>query len=233
MQNYSLTGLRGPRPANARDLTGFTFSMWTVMSWAGSKSGRGHWNCQCSCGTKAVVAHAALMHHVSQSCGKTTQCSKVPPSYAPAADRRFQNLAGNEYDDLTVLQHQGKVGNHQYWQCLCSCGVRVSKTSTALLRGVTHRSCGHETKLDGTISSRFEQQKEDEYLMIKLWLSLLRQNQNEICDRWLRSFDNFRTDVGKQPTSSHRLARVDWRSEWSGCNSVWTKKDMDVDSRRK
>ncbi len=229
--NYSLTGLRGPRPAHVRDLHGFTFTCWTVVSWAGMKSGRAHWNCWCDCGTQGVVAHAALMNLLSKSCGKTAQCTQVLPSYAQIHNTEFVNRVGREYGNLTVLRHQGKVGNFQYWQCRCTCGSLVSKSS-GYLTNQAQPSCGHEVKLDGSIFSRFEQQKEDDYVMMSLWLAILRENKGRVCERWLTSFDYFRADVGKQPSPRHRLSLVDWSGDWSGFNCVWTEKDMDVRSRR-
>ena len=202
--SYVSTGLRGPRPAHVRDLAGFSFTCWTVVSWAGMKSGRAHWNCWCDCGTRMPVAHAALMHEVSKSCGKTKECTQVVPSYAQSHSTEFVNHVGREYGDLTVLRHQGIVGNHHYWQCRCSCGSLVSKSS-GYLTGQARPSCGHETKLDGSIFSRFEQQKEDDYVMMSLWLAILRENKGRVCERWLTSFENFRADVGKQPSPRHRL----------------------------
>jgi len=58
-------------PTNLKfhNLTGRTFGEWSVLSFAGKKMKRSVWNCQCSCGRKAVVFAQTLKDGRSTSCG--------------------------------------------------------------------------------------------------------------------------------------------------------------------
>lgn len=52
------------------DLTGRKFARWIVLSIAGrSSQGKSTWNCECECGTKAVVVGSSLINGLSSSCG--------------------------------------------------------------------------------------------------------------------------------------------------------------------
>lgn len=51
------------------DLTGRVFGEWTVLSYAGPSPARQQmWNCECSCGGKAMVQGGNLKSGVSKRC---------------------------------------------------------------------------------------------------------------------------------------------------------------------
>ena len=52
-----------------QDLTGRSYSRWTVESYAGLKGKNGSWNCVCDCGSRSVVLASNLKSKNSQSCG--------------------------------------------------------------------------------------------------------------------------------------------------------------------
>lgn len=66
-------GIIAPRRTHLQDLTGRTFGRWTVLSFARPvQSGdrlRRAWFCQCTCGTRRVVAGEQLASGCSMSCG--------------------------------------------------------------------------------------------------------------------------------------------------------------------
>jgi hypothetical protein len=54
---------RGP------DLTGRTFTRWTVLSRAPRQGSLSAWNCQCACGAERAVLQQSLVRGASRSCG--------------------------------------------------------------------------------------------------------------------------------------------------------------------
>ncbi len=54
----------------------------------------------------------------------------------------YNNLAGQKFDKLTVLQEAGRTKDrHIAWRCLCDCGNEVLVSSKDLVSGHT-KSCG-------------------------------------------------------------------------------------------
>ena len=51
------------------DLTGFVFSRFTVLSYAGKSAGKSNWLCICVCGTQKVVRGSHLTGRKTRSCG--------------------------------------------------------------------------------------------------------------------------------------------------------------------
>ena len=55
--------------ANFIDLSGMTFSKWTVLQRVPSKTGRSQWLCRCECGTERAVDGYSLRIGTTKSCG--------------------------------------------------------------------------------------------------------------------------------------------------------------------
>lgn len=51
------------------DITGNTYSRWTVISFAEQRNGGSFWNCKCTCGTERAISGATLKAGLSKSCG--------------------------------------------------------------------------------------------------------------------------------------------------------------------
>ena len=54
---------------NFIDLTGKTFTRWTVLKRAGHQGAKITWLCRCSCGTEKIVPGDGLRNGTSKSCG--------------------------------------------------------------------------------------------------------------------------------------------------------------------
>lgn len=73
-------------------------------------------------------------------------------SYEMPTRKGFQNLTGQVYGRLTVLEWNHKKGKIQYYLCRCECGNETIVAANSLARGNT-KSCGCYRK-DWTIEKR-------------------------------------------------------------------------------
>ena len=60
-------------PCSFVDISGQTFTYWTVLERADNRHGRVYYKCRCRCGHESVVSKTALEHEVSTSCGCRTK----------------------------------------------------------------------------------------------------------------------------------------------------------------
>lgn len=103
------------------------FHMLTVVEKIGSRNKRTYWKCLCECGNYTELPTNKI--GVTKSCG----CLKHKPQY--------QDLVGNKYGYLTVVQYDKKENDHIFWQCQCDCGTIKSIRGNDLKSGKIV-SCG-------------------------------------------------------------------------------------------
>lgn len=88
------------------------------------------WLCKCDCGNEVIVKACNLYRKDSPttSCGCTYK-------------NTFQDLTGNRYGKLTVLERVKTDKRGTMWKCKCDCGNTTIVSSMNLKRGNTS-SCG-------------------------------------------------------------------------------------------
>lgn len=101
------------------DLTGKKFGRWTVIEKAPSQKKETMWLCECSCSnhTKKIVSGRNLRNGKTQSCG----CL-----HKELLSQEFtENLIGQKFGKLTVIERAGSQCNHATWLCECECELHT------------------------------------------------------------------------------------------------------------
>lgn len=129
----------------------------------------------------------------------------------------FQDLTGQVFGRLKVIERAVNRGRATRWLCLCECG-NTSEPSASHLKSGHTISCGCVTaekiRARATTHGGYETPEH------RVWASMLSRIRNpnspgyeryggrgiSLCDRWLR-FENFLSDMGPRPegTSIDRI----------------------------
>lgn len=113
------------------------------------------------------------------------------------------NLIGQRFERLTVIEFASVKNKGTYWKCLCDCGNEKIISGNSLKGGKT-KSCGclnfeGNRRTHGMCGTKF----------YNTWLNMKQRCNNpnstkykiygkrgiKVCDRWLKSFENFRDDM--------------------------------------
>lgn len=156
------------------------------------------------------------------------------------------DLTMRVFGRLLVLYVNGRTNsNGLRWDCECDCGKIVNVSSGNLISGHT-KSCGCLGR-ENVIRSRFKhggkKLNKEEYIS---WCGMKKRcyNSNEknycyyggrgivVCDRWLNSFENFISDMGKKPSKKHSLDRIDTNGIYEPSNCRWaTSNEQNINKR--
>ena len=125
------------------DLTSQTFGKLTVIEKTDKKSSNGHiiWKCKCECGNETEVTGDHLKSGHTKSCG----CL-----------RALENLTGQRFGKLIVLDRVGTKNKNTTWLCQCDCGNKVIVRKDHLKSGNT-QSCGclNQEKVVNLLGQKF------------------------------------------------------------------------------
>lgn len=142
------------------------------------------------------------------------------------------NIIGNRFGALTVIAYSHTApSGRSMWICVCDCGKEIVLRGYSLTTKNT-KSCGCRlgTKkmrgengvsvlgINETHGHTTNKVVSPEY---RAWINMKTRCYNVnspdysnyggrgiyVCDRWLNSFKNFLSDMGKRPTSKHSLDR--------------------------
>jgi hypothetical protein len=154
----------------------------------------------------------------------------------------MEDMAGRVFGRLTVLNFSHVAKKRSYWRCVCGCvagTVRIVRTDH--LKSGNTKSCGClQREMTGGIHRTHGRYETPEY---HAWESMKQRCYNKrhasysdyggrgitMCDRWLESFENFFSDMGKKPSAHHSIDRRDNDGNYDPSNCRWA---TDSEQRR-
>jgi hypothetical protein len=160
--------------------------------------------------------------------------------------RKPLELSGKKFGRWSVIDRNNKETKyqHSYWNCVCDCGTTRVVTGHHLANNKTS-SCGCLNKeiLD-KIRRKHDMSKSVEY---RAWTTMKTRCYSKdhkdyknygakgitVCDRWLKSFENFYADMGSRPDNSPSFRRRDKNGNYEPNNCYWHIRETDSPSKRK
>jgi very-short-patch-repair endonuclease len=130
----------------AKDLRGKVFGRLTVLYRVRNIGKNTAWMCECSCGTKKIIAANSLIAGKTQSCGCLAK-EKSTERIITIAKSREKDLTGMVFTYLTVLYptNERNGSGRRYWHCKCKCGTEVDVIAQSLIQ-LNTKSCGCYSK---------------------------------------------------------------------------------------
>lgn len=146
------------------------------------------------------------------------------------------DLTGQRFGRLVALAEAGKGKSGAYqWECICDCGNKRIAYTAILVHG-SAKSCGCKVREDAKKrATKHGYAIVGEYGEYTSWKSMKARCCNDkspnyynyggrgilVCERWLNSFENFLSDMGMKPSSSHTLERDDFNGNYEPSNCRW------------
>jgi hypothetical protein len=163
------------------------------------------------------------------------------------------NLTGKRFGRWVVLRFDGIRGSgslrsrRSYWLCQCDCGNQKVVSGSHLTRGAS-TSCGcwylenaaNRNRVHGEASLK---KQTPEY---RCWHSMMNRCHNPnnagwlryggrgitVCERWKAAYLNFLADVGRRPSPSHSLDRINVNGNYEPSNCRWATSEEQLSNRR-
>ena len=123
------------RNSNFKDLTGQRFGRLIVLSFKEiNKNHKSVWHCKCDCGNECDILGASLENGKTQSCGCLHK--------EQLQQQNIQDISGQTFGYLTVLNWVYDENKKIKWRCKCKCGNIVDYSSSTLTAYNGAKSCG-------------------------------------------------------------------------------------------
>ena len=170
--------------------------------------------------------------------------SKTLSEYTPY--KSLHNLSGMQFGYWRVVRYSHnrpkRSGFSHYWWCRCQCGIERSVGGNALRYGKS-RSCGCKRPM--LISQKMRTHGDTKSAEFAAWKSMLDRCEKpstmgyhlyggrgiRVCRRW-KVYQAFLSDMGRRPTTSHSLDRIDNAKGYSLGNCRWADDKTQARNRR-
>lgn len=144
------------------------------------------------------------------------------------------NMLNKKYASLTAIKPTKKksTGRNIIWVFICDCGNKCELDGYMVRSGkrVTCQKCSKERVRLASIKHGLSKTVE-----FRTWADIQARCYNKkstsynnyggrgiaVCDRWLKSFNNFLKDMGKRPSNKHSIERKDNNSDYCPDNCHW------------
>lgn len=150
---------------------------------------------------------------------------------------------GKSYGKLTVISGRPFPNGSMHWLCHCECGADVLVPGTKLRSGLVDscRACRDRSLTHGDTCNRSTTKEWRCWRSIKQRCYDTSQDNYHkyggrgisMCDRWYGSYENFLADMGRAPSPSHSIDRMDFDGDYEPGNCRWATSKEQAANRRK
>lgn len=142
---------------------------------------------------------------------------------------------GEIHGRLTIISLDKIIKGNSYWNCSCECGNTKSIMYGSIKSGASN-SCGCLHKELTSKRTKTHGESKTNNSEYRCWSTMKTRciNPNldsypnyggrgiKVCDEWLNSFETFLKDMGRKPSKSHSIDRIDVNGSYCKENCKWS-----------